>query len=121
MLALRQAQCKPLVLMKHWYVYILLCDQKMFYVGITNDIINRFTDHINNRSFFTKKFSDLKFVYAENYPNKYKAAKREKQLKGWSHTKKQLLVGSKLGYNVCTELVEALLGEDENLVSLLRA
>jgi hypothetical protein len=31
---------------------------------------------------------------------------REKQLKGWSHAKKQLLIDGKLGINLCTELVE---------------
>ncbi len=104
-----------------WYVYMLLCDQKIFYVGITNGIVNRFFSHIDKKSFFTKKFSDLKLVYTERYKNKYEAAKREKQLKGWSNAKKQLLIGGKLGYNVCTEFVEALLRQDENLVSLLRA
>lgn len=100
---------------------MLFCDQKMFYVGITNDLINRFDFHKNRKSFFTSKFSDLKFVYAERYVNKYSAAKREKQLKGWGNTKKKLLVQGKLGYNVCTEFVEVLLGKEENLVSLLRA
>lgn len=93
----------------------------MFYVGITNDITNRFTEHLNKNSFFTRRFIDLRFVYAEIYKNKYQAAKREKQLKGWGNNKKQLLINGELGYNVCTGLVEALLEKDENLVSLLRA
>lgn len=93
----------------------------MFYVGISNNILKRITNHVFKNSFFTKKFSDLKFIYAEKYKNKYDAAKREKQLKGWSKTKKQLLIQGKLGYNTCTEFVEELLGKDENLVSLLRA
>ena len=99
---------------------MLLCDQKMFYVGITNLPGERFNKHINKQSFFTKQFSDLKFVYAETYPNKYHAAAREKQLKGWSKAKKQKLVDGVLGRNTCTELVEELLVR-ENLVSLLRA
>lgn len=107
--------------MRPWYVYMLLCDQKIFYVGITNSIVNRFTEHVNKKSFFTKKFSDFRFVYAEKYSDKYQAAKREKQLKGWGKTKKQQLVNGKLGYNICTRLVEALLREGENLESLLRA
>jgi len=106
--------------MGSWYVYMLLCNQKMFYMGMTNSILNRFFEHINKKSFFTKKFSDLKFVYAEKYLNKYQAAKRERQLKSWSNTKKQLLVKGKLGYNTCTEFVEAPLSQDENLESLLR-
>ena len=87
----------------NWYVYLLLCDQKTFYVGITDNIKERFIKHRNKESFFTKKFSDLRLVYCEKYQNKFEAAKREKQLKGWSHAKKQMLVDGKLGINTCTE------------------
>lgn len=100
---------------------MLLCDKKMFYIGITNDILRRLRDHKGKKSFFTKKFSDLKLVYAEKYSTKSAATRREKQLKRWSYTKKQLLVDGTLGINSCTGLVEALLVKDENLVSLLRA
>ena len=98
-----------------WYVYMLLCDQKTFYVGITTDLINRIKQHKNKKSFFTKKFSDVKLVYCERYRNKHQAAVREKQIKGWSRAKKQMLIKGKLGINTCTELVEALL-VDENLL-----
>ncbi|MBI5614353.1 GIY-YIG nuclease family protein, partial [Candidatus Gottesmanbacteria bacterium] len=30
---------------EQWYVYLLLCDQKTFYVGITPDIANRIRQH----------------------------------------------------------------------------
>lgn len=82
-----------------WYVYLLLCDQKTFYVGITNNVSRRLFLHENKESFFTKKFSDLKFVYCEKYKNKYEAASRERQIKGWSHAKKQMLIDGKLGIN----------------------
>ena len=79
-----------------------------FYVGITNDPAGRLGEHGNGKLFFTKKFSDINFVYCENYPDKHSAALREKQIKGWSRAKKQMLINGKLGYNVCTELVEVL-------------
>ena len=94
---------------------MLLCDQKTFYTGITDDVVNRLKQHKDKQSFFTKKFSGVKFVYAEQYKSKYQAARREKQIKGWSRAKKQMLLERKLGYNTCTELVEALLA-DENLL-----
>lgn len=103
-----------------WYVYILLCDQKTYYVGISDDLANRFKQHLSKQSFYTKQFSDLKFIYAEKYQDKFESAKREKQLKGWSVTKKKLLISGELGYNTCTEFVEVLLARN-NLVSLLRA
>lgn len=89
-----------------WYVYLLLCDQKTFYVGITPNLKLRLTEHRNKESFFTKKFSDIQLVYCEKYLDKYQAAKREKQLKGWSVAKKRLLIEGKLGINRDTELVE---------------
>ena len=89
-------------------------------MGITNNLINRFRQHLSKESFYTKQFSEFKFVYAEQCENKHHAAAREKQLKGWSQKKKKLLISGKLGHNACTEFVEVLL-EKENLVSLLRA
>jgi putative endonuclease len=86
---------------------MLLCDQKTFYVGITFDVQKRLKEHISKESFFTKKFSEIKLVYCEKYQNKNEAAKRERQLKGWSRTKKQMLIDKKLGIN-CIELDEVL-------------
>lgn len=91
---------------------MLLCGQKTFYVGITDNPAERLTEHKNKKSFFTKKFSDIKFVYCENYPNKRGAALRERQIKGWSRAKKQMLIEGKPGYNICIELVEALQRDD---------
>jgi len=97
-----------------WHVYMLLCNQKTFYTGITNNPEKRLSEHRDRKSFFTKKFSDIKFVYCENYSSKHRAALREQQIKGWSKTKKQMLIEGKLGYNVCTELVEAFGGLDDS-------
>jgi putative endonuclease len=91
-----------------WYAYLLLCDQKTFYVGITDNPQERLSEHRRRKSIFTKKFSDIKLVYCECWPNKHKAVIREKQLKGWSRAKKQMLIDGKLGYNSCAELVEVL-------------
>lgn len=91
-----------------WHVYLLLCDQKTFYVGISDDPSERLSEHRAGRSLFTKQSSDIKFVYCENYPGKHRAALRERQIKGWAHAKKQMLIDGKLGYNTCTEVVEVL-------------
>ncbi len=93
-----------------WFVYLLLCDHKTYYVGITDDLKNRLSQHRNKQSFYTKQFSDLELVYVEKYSDKYEAAQREKQLKGWSKSKKQLLLKRKLGINVCTEFAKVLRG-----------
>ncbi|OGM32676.1 hypothetical protein A2803_01290 [Candidatus Woesebacteria bacterium RIFCSPHIGHO2_01_FULL_44_21] len=75
---------------KAWYLYMLLCDQKTFYVGITPDIVNRMKQHKSRSSFFTEKFSDLKLVYCERYLSEHNAAIREKQIKKWGKAKKQM-------------------------------
>ncbi len=59
---------------------MLLCDQKTFYIGISDDIPNRYSQHKNKQNISTKKFSDLRFVYAEKYSTKYESAKLEKHL-----------------------------------------
>jgi len=98
-----------------WFVYMLLCDKKAFYIGITNDLARRIENHRNKNSFFTKKFSKLKLIYCEKYQLEKAAVEREKQLKGWSRAKKQLLINGKLGINSCTEFAEALVGTRSSL------
>lgn len=95
--------------MKPWYVYLLLCDEKSFYIGITNDLKNRICQHRGKQSKATREFSSIKLVYCERYIQENKAALREKQLKGWSRAKKQMLIDGKLGINACTQLAEALI------------
>ena len=87
---------------------MLLCDQKTLYVGISDNVEKRLLDHRAKKSFFTKKFSDLKLVYCEKYISKKQAARREKQIKGWRKAKKRMLIDGKLGINTCTELVDVL-------------
>jgi len=69
-----------------------LGNQKIIYVGISNDLKNRLRQHRNGQSRFTKRFSDLRLVYVENYKTSYEAAKREKEIKGWSRKKKMMLI-----------------------------
>jgi putative endonuclease len=73
----------------NWYTYILLCDQKIFYVGMTSDLERRVKQHKEKQSLFTKKFSEIDLVYSEKSETKELAEKREKQLKGWSFARKK--------------------------------
>lgn len=92
-----------------WYVYMLLCDRKTFYIGIAPNVRKRLVVHRAKHSFFTKKFSDVQLVYAESHQSKHAGATREVQLKGWTRAKKQQLVDGTLGINRC-ELDELLGG-----------
>jgi len=82
--------------MTNWFIYILFCDQKTFYVGMTDNIERRFLEHKKGYSNFTKKFSDIQLVYTENFATRNEAESRERQIKGWSIAKKKaLIIGDK--------------------------
>lgn len=75
-----------------WYVYILLCDQKTYYVGLSHNLQQRFLSHKGKYNIATKGFSDLKLVFTEKFATRLEAAKREVQLKKWSQAKKKALI-----------------------------
>jgi len=74
------------------FVYILLCDNRKYYVGITDDLERRIKQHKNKHSPYTKQFSIIELVYSEKYENRSKAELREYQIKGWSIAKKKALI-----------------------------
>ena len=76
----------------NWTVYIFLCDQKTFYVGMTDNLERRFFEHKNKKSFFTKKFSELTLAYTEICNTRKEAELREQQIKKWSVAKKKALI-----------------------------
>jgi putative endonuclease len=79
-----------------WFVYILLCDQKTFYVGIARDVQKRLNEHSRAYSPFTRKFSDFELIHQEEYPTHLAAENRETQLKGWSVAKKKALISGEI-------------------------
>lgn len=81
-----------LVYMKKWFLYILFCDRKTFYVGMTDNLERRIYQHKQKQSLFTKKFSTIELTYFEQYLTRKEAEKREKQIKGWSIAKKKALI-----------------------------
>lgn len=79
-----------------WFVYILFCDQKTYYVGLTHNLKQRYASHQAKENIATKKFSDIKMIYHEQFITRTKAEKREQQLKGWSFAKKKALIQGNL-------------------------
>lgn len=79
-----------------WFVYILLCDDKFLYTGLTSDIDNRLRQHQKHLTKSTKRFVDIKLVYTEKLTNKFDAARREREIKGWSRQKKLDLINLSL-------------------------
>jgi putative endonuclease len=62
------------------------------YVGMTNDIKRRQTEHgVKPSTRTTKTFGAEAIIYVEEFPDRISAHKRELQLKGWSRAKKLAL------------------------------
>jgi len=79
-----------------WTLYILLCDQKTYYIGLTSNLQNRLKSHSAKENIATKKFSDIRVVYKEKYKTRREAERREIQLKKWSRAKKRALIEGNL-------------------------
>ena len=74
-----------------YYVYILKSQiKKWTYIGSTDNLKVRFTDHQNGRVKSTKPYRPLELIFYEAYKNKTDARKRELELKNHSQ-KKEIL------------------------------
>lgn len=77
-----------------YYVYILTNKtDSVMYVGVTNDLERRIYEHKSRLiDGFTKRYHVDKLVYFEEYSDANNAISREKQIKGYSRSKKNELV-----------------------------
>ena len=93
---LRSKATKNLKTIMNYYVYILMnWNNKVIYVGVTNNLERRLYEHKNGLyKGFTKKYNIKKLVYYEWYNDIKEAISREKEIKGWKRYKKNLLVES---------------------------
>ena len=81
--------------MKTYYVYILSSWRRTLYVGVTNDLHRRIYEHRHHvLEGFTKRYNVTQLVYFESTTEVLAAISREKQIKGWSRSKKIGLVRS---------------------------
>ena len=71
--------------MNRYYVYLLARKRNgALYIGVTNDLIGRVSEHKNNSiAGFTKSRGIHILVYYEEFDDIRKAIAREKQLKKW--------------------------------------
>ena len=77
-----------------YYVYILTnSSNKVLYVGVTNDLERRCYEHKQKLiKGFTQKYNVDKLVYFEEFDSIELAIFREKQIKGYSRSKKDDLI-----------------------------
>jgi putative endonuclease len=77
------------------FVYIVRCSNETFYTGITWNLQKRVTEHNQGlRTFIKPSMRPVRLVYWEKFDSRVKAAGREKEIKGFSRKKKQLLIDS---------------------------
>ncbi len=85
-------------MIKQGYVYILTNPSKaMLYVGVTSDLIKRIWQHEQkmHAKNFTAKYNIHLLIYYETYALIVDAIRREKEIKGWSRSKKEILIKGK--------------------------
>ena len=79
--------------MRLYYVYILTNRSRVLYTGVTGDLIRRVYEHKHGTvDGFTSRYRVNRLVYFESTENVRAAISREKQIKGWTRTKKLALV-----------------------------
>ena len=75
------------------YMYILECADGSYYTGSAWSLEKRLWEHQNGLGAnHTKKRLPVKLVYCEVFDQMKDAYRREKQIQGWSHRKKQALI-----------------------------
>jgi putative endonuclease len=72
------------ILMKtgKYYTYVLYSDKnKSLYIGSTNDLEKRFSQHNKGKVASTKPYRPYRLIYVEEFATKAEALEREKELK----------------------------------------
>ena len=79
-----------------YYVYILTNRyNKVLYIGVTNNLERRLFEHRNPATdSFACRYNTDKLVYYEVTDDVKSAIAREKQIKGWTRSKKDALISA---------------------------
>jgi len=91
--ALLLAKLSSLNLPQGWATYLLICQDGSYYIGATENLPERIQNHAEGKGgAHTKENPPVIFAWYEPHPHAESARQRERQLKGWSRTKKNSLV-----------------------------
>jgi len=82
-----------MVRIHNYFVYILECADKSYYVGVTNDLEIRLAQHNDGENVLAYIFSRRPVIlkYCQRFDQIEDAIDFEKQVKGWSRKKKEAL------------------------------
>ena len=80
-----------------FFVYILRLNDGRLYVGHSNNPPRRHAEHEQGKGCRTTGiFGAGDIIYVEEHPNRPSAARRERQIKGWTRAKKLALAEGNL-------------------------
>ncbi len=78
---------------KTYYVYIVASQTRVLYVGFTDNIQRRVSQHKTGEiEGFTQRYRVDALVYLESFSDVHSAISREKQIKHWARSKKVQLI-----------------------------
>ena len=86
--------------MGEWSVYIIRCDERFLYTGITTDVARRVGEHRSGdrkAAKYTRTFSSITLVYEVLIGSRSLAAKIEYRIKRLSRQKKECIVSECFG------------------------
>jgi putative endonuclease len=76
-----------------YVLYILKCEDRSLYTGITTDLKRRLRQHKNKKGgAYTQAHTAVKIVHTEQFLNRSAALKREAEIKGWRRERKLSLI-----------------------------
>jgi putative endonuclease len=80
--------------MNQYWVYMLLCWDGSYYVGVTSRLDQRLEEHQSgiDRECFTRTRRPVLLVHSETFRTPEEAIAAEKRIKGWSRAKKRALI-----------------------------
>ncbi|KKS44554.1 MAG: Excinuclease ABC subunit C [Parcubacteria group bacterium GW2011_GWA2_42_18] len=86
------AQAGLMVGLSMWYVYILKSSRKRwYYVGSTNRLLKRITEHNKGLVFSTRRFVPLYLVFSKEFDSEKEARMCEKRIKS-KRIEKELII-----------------------------
>jgi putative endonuclease len=76
-----------------FWVYITASRRRVLYTGVTKDLVRRIYEHREHLvPGFSSRYNVDRLVYFESAEEPLAAIAREKQIKGWSRSKKIALI-----------------------------
>lgn len=78
---------------KPFFAYMLLCRDGSYYVGHTDDLDRRFSEHqAGENCRYTSTRRPVRLVWVEEFPTRDEAKEAELRVKHWNRAKKEALI-----------------------------